>query len=281
MYPKAPLCSVTANTACLSNSKEARENIPSWFDIHNLPLSLKEPRDVIGLEASVSSVVSMVEELVGTGLDARRIVIGGFSQGGAVALEVAKRLESAKVKLGGVVCISAWCIEEDVGTPAQSEKVSIEDRSNGDVSKTPVMFTYGSKDPLITLELSRHSCKVLGQLECFDLNTCEVERGSHMPKTAEMDKVTVFIKHCYSEGDDRFRSSLPCLKDVPTLPACLQNTLTYDTAQYPLYEATCSLLQRLKVGRFKLPPTTQKLPRLESFEVETLTCITYTYPPSF
>lgn len=280
IFPKATLSTVTCDITSLlrSSNSQTEKKIPSWFDIKNLPLSLNEPPPLIGLDESVLSIIALMNSEF-KGLDPSRIVIGGFSQGGALALEVMSRL--SHLKLGGVVCVSAWFVKEYV---AAAEVACTYRPTSPKIEKfdTPVLFTYGTKDPVISLELSKRSCELLSHRNNAEIY--EVHRSSHMPKLTETDKVISFIKQCYSNsndadidnsdvdrsgnGDDVYRSRLECLRDIPhTLPTSLRNEsgLKYNTTEYPIYEATRSLLQRLKVGYFK--SNTEKKLSLELFEV--------------
>lgn len=54
---------------------------------------------------TVSSLNALISEEVDAGLPSSRIVLGGFSQGGAMSLLTGLTSER---KLGGVVCLSGW-----------------------------------------------------------------------------------------------------------------------------------------------------------------------------
>lgn len=61
--------------------------------------------DEAGFEASFARVKSIIDKTIADGIPASNIVIGGFSQGGAVALHTAMRLTSP---IAGYVALSAW-----------------------------------------------------------------------------------------------------------------------------------------------------------------------------
>lgn len=62
--------------------------MPGWFDLYDWPIGIKAKRDPLGLERSVQSIETYVDELMSEkGIDRDRIVIGGFSQGGAIAMQ--------------------------------------------------------------------------------------------------------------------------------------------------------------------------------------------------
>lgn len=57
--------------------------MPGWADIFGL--SASDPEDLEGYTESVCRVSAMIDSEVEKGIPSERIVIGGFSQGGAVA----------------------------------------------------------------------------------------------------------------------------------------------------------------------------------------------------
>lgn len=72
-------------------------------DIIGLDMSTEEDRK--GLDDSAIRVKSMIEAEISGGISADRIVVGGFSQGGALALHLGLR---SSHKLAGCVAFSAW-----------------------------------------------------------------------------------------------------------------------------------------------------------------------------
>ncbi|CAE8654454.1 unnamed protein product, partial [Polarella glacialis] len=77
-FPDAPEQAVSCNGG---------HRMPSWFDIEELPLSEREtvgsPR---GIDAAVSAVHAMLRQSESLGFPAHRTILGGFSQGAALAL---------------------------------------------------------------------------------------------------------------------------------------------------------------------------------------------------
>ena len=95
-FPDAAQSAVTCNGgSCM----------PSWFDIQRIPVAESEPLRPRGLDAAVSAVHAMLRQTESMGYDPSRVALAGFSQGGALALEAARRYPH---KLGGVVSMSGW-----------------------------------------------------------------------------------------------------------------------------------------------------------------------------
>lgn len=67
--------------------------MPGWFDVFDWPIGLDAKDDPKGLAQSVRSVEKIVKQLEEEeGIHPSRVVIGGFSQGGAVALMAGKTM---------------------------------------------------------------------------------------------------------------------------------------------------------------------------------------------
>lgn len=82
--------------------------MPAWFDLHQLSnLTSSEYDDEPGLLASVASVDQLVQAEVDSGIPENKVVVGGFSQGGAIAL--LSGLVGGR-KLAGVVGLSTWVV---------------------------------------------------------------------------------------------------------------------------------------------------------------------------
>jgi predicted esterase len=80
--------------------------MPSWFDLSEIPVRERTADDVKGLERSVALLRARVARLAAEdGIPAGNVVVGGFSQGGAVAALAAGGDSPA---LGGAIMLSGW-----------------------------------------------------------------------------------------------------------------------------------------------------------------------------
>lgn len=84
-------------------SLNAGFRMPSWFDLKTLDIS--GPEDEEGIKAASVNIHSMINTEIEKGVPAERIVLGGFSQGGALALYSALTYNKP---LAGVVALSCW-----------------------------------------------------------------------------------------------------------------------------------------------------------------------------
>jgi len=94
IFPHAPVRPVTLN-----NGYEMR----AWYDIVSLTPAGREAAD--GLDASVARIAALVAGEQARGLEPGRIVLAGFSQGGAVALHAGLL---SPVRLGGLIALSTY-----------------------------------------------------------------------------------------------------------------------------------------------------------------------------
>lgn len=77
--------------------------MPSWFDIKSLEVGGSE--DEAGIKEAAHQVHGMINNEVRAGIPADRIILGGFSQGGALAVYSALTYPE---KLAGVIGLSCW-----------------------------------------------------------------------------------------------------------------------------------------------------------------------------
>ncbi|KAG6382983.1 hypothetical protein SASPL_157285 [Salvia splendens] len=95
-FPSAPNNPVTCNYGSV---------MPSWFDIHELPMTADSPQDEAGVLKAVQNVHAMIDTEIAAGTNPNNIFICGFSQGGALTL--ASVLLYPKT-LGGGAVFSGW-----------------------------------------------------------------------------------------------------------------------------------------------------------------------------
>lgn len=141
VFPHAQYRPVTINAGYVMRA---------WYDIRAPDLAQAE--DETGILASVASLHALIRRQVDTGIPSRRIIIGGFSQGGAIAMYGGLSCEQ---RLGGILALSAY-------VPLFSRL-----EGGGAVAdpSTPVMMAHGTEDPVVPVaygRLSRRRAESLG-----------------------------------------------------------------------------------------------------------------------
>ena len=133
VFPHAPVRPVTIN-----GGMEMR----AWYDIAGPDLDRRADEE--GVRASAGIARGLVDEQVARGIAGERIVLAGFSQGGAIALYAGLRFP---FRVAGILALSAYL-------PAAKSLAPEAHAANRDV---PIFLAHGSQDPVIALALSEHS----------------------------------------------------------------------------------------------------------------------------
>jgi phospholipase/carboxylesterase len=137
VFPHAPVRPVTLN-----NGFPMR----AWYDIYGADLANRA--DVLGVLQSQAALEALLAREKARGVAARRIVVAGFSQGGAIALHTGLRHAE---RLAGVVALSTYLVIPD-RLPAEASA------ANRDV---PIFMAHGTMDPMVRPEWGEASRRAL------------------------------------------------------------------------------------------------------------------------
>lgn len=107
---------------------------------------IRSRQDEPGLLRTRDYISGLIQAEIDAGIPANRIVVGGFSQGGAIALLSGL---TAKVKLGGVVGLSCWL-------PIDSKFPSLVQESDLN-HETPIYMAHGTADNVVPTPLGQLS----------------------------------------------------------------------------------------------------------------------------
>lgn len=131
IFPHAPRIPVTINNGM---------QMPAWYDI--LEMSLDRKVDAEQLKKSADTVIDLIEREIERGVPAHRIILAGFSQGGAVAYEAAL---SYQKRLGGVMCLSTYLATKETIRLSEEQK------------DTPFLIHHGAMDPVVPVSLGEQA----------------------------------------------------------------------------------------------------------------------------
>jgi phospholipase/carboxylesterase len=106
----------------------------SWYDIHGLELMAIE--DEAGILASVAEVERLLARERQRGVDSHRILLAGFSQGGAVALAAGL---TQPERLAGIVALSTYL---PIAAQVAARRAPIQ-------AGLPVFVGHGAVDPIV------------------------------------------------------------------------------------------------------------------------------------
>jgi len=142
IFPHAPTMPVTVNGGYV---------MPAWYDIAGG--GVLDNEDEEGMKRSQKQIVELIEAEKKKGVPANRIILAGFSQGGAMTLFSGLRYPQ---KLAGLMVLSAYL--------PLAEKTTAE--MNEANSKTPVFMAHGKQDGVVPYEGARISKEFLLKRGC-------------------------------------------------------------------------------------------------------------------
>lgn len=123
--------------------------MPAWFDI--LDTQIDRVIDTPQLKQSSAYIHRLISEQIEGGIDSARIILAGFSQGGAVALDAG--LECPH-RLGGLMSLSSYFATAENISPSPTNAI------------LPVLIQHGLQDPIVPEQLGRESLEKLKSLGC-------------------------------------------------------------------------------------------------------------------
>ncbi len=130
VFPHAPMIPVTINQGFVMRA---------WYDIREIKIDAQQ--DEAGIRQSAQALGQMIEDQIESGIVSERIVLAGFSQGGAIALFTALRYPE---HLAGVMALSAYMPLPQLLSAEKS------DANSG----IPIFLAHGSEDTVIPVELA-------------------------------------------------------------------------------------------------------------------------------
>ena len=137
VLPQAPTRPVTINGGYA---------MPSWYDIKAMSPARAIDRDE--MEASADRIIELIEEQRSSGIDASRIFLAGFSQGGAVVYHTA--FLKWQGPLGGVLALSTYA-------PTFSDELEL----SASQQRIPVLSLHGQFDNVVQNSMGRTAYEYL------------------------------------------------------------------------------------------------------------------------
>ena len=135
IFPNAPAIPVTINGGYV---------MPAWYDITEINIDRKI--DAAQLIASAENIRLLIDRETDRGIPSERIVLAGFSQGGAVAYQTALTYMQP---LAGLLCMSSYFATRETITPNSANR------------KLPVFICHGTLDPMVPERMGREAQREL------------------------------------------------------------------------------------------------------------------------
>ena len=140
VFPHAPMRSVTINNGA---------TMRAWYDI--VSMEIDKRADEVGLRESMADLDALINRERDRGIPLSRIILAGFSQGGAVVLAHMLRQQ---VPVAGVMALSTYLPFGNKNSEEMTE-----------ASKSiPVFMAHGKFDPVVPMGLGEYSRQQLQQL---------------------------------------------------------------------------------------------------------------------
>ena len=141
VFPHAPMRPVTINGGM---------TMRAWYDI--LTLERGGPQDEAGIRESGRLLELLIEREHQRDIPHDKIVLAGFSQGGAIALHTALRYPH---RLAGLMALSTWLPLQD------SFDTEVVGNTRAQSQELPVFMAHGSSDRMLPMALGQQSCETL------------------------------------------------------------------------------------------------------------------------
>jgi len=171
IFPNAPARPVTINQGMA---------MPAWYDIRGMDIADKE--DSIGMKESQDYLNGLINREIEKGIDPKKIILAGFSQGGAVALYTMLRFPQA---LGGCMALSTYLPFMSL-SKSEIEKVS---------TSTPIFWGHDNQDTVVPKDLGITSQEHLLELGfSIEFHTYDIP---HSVCAEEVIDITRWLKKCF------------------------------------------------------------------------------------
>ena len=163
----------------------------AWYDIAMNDIArMPDERGIRESQAAIERLIARERE---RGMDPSRIVLAGFSQGGAIALQVGLRHSN---RLAGIIAMSTYlALEDSLDAEASSANKSI-----------PIFMAHGTEDPVVPPQLAQVSRDALLK-RGYDVEW-HTWPMPHAVCPEEIEAVAQFILRVVGDGKAATRSSI-------------------------------------------------------------------------
>ena len=145
IFPNAPNIPITINSGM---------HMPGWYDITSFSSIGSRSEDETGILRSQKYFHDLISAEITKGIPSNRIVLGGFSQGGAMSLFGGL---TCPQKLGGIFGLSSYLLLQD--------KIQANIAAAGDANKeTQIFMGHGDRDEVVKYEFGKLTAEKIKEL---------------------------------------------------------------------------------------------------------------------
>ena len=160
--------------------------MPGWFSLYDWPVEVGCTDDKERQLQGVDAINDIIDQLVARGIDKRKIIVGGFSQGGAIALLTAyhqhSRHAAADDGLGGCAALSGWL--------TLTEELQVPDKAKD----TPLFWAHGQYDDKVLFDHQAFGINRLEELGVKNIESKSYPMG-HTSDPSEIATLAAFIEN--------------------------------------------------------------------------------------
>jgi phospholipase/carboxylesterase len=176
VFPHAPVRPVTVNGGM---------SMRAWYDIISLDAAGRS--DETGVRESSALLLGLVEQELSRGIEPGRIVLAGFSQGGAIAMHAGLRYQE---QLAGLMLLSTY-----LPVPG-AFAAEVRDNPSSQPRSVPILMAHGTLDPMLPLALGKESAAMI-EAAGYTVDWHEYPMA-HGVCPAEIADIRTFLLEIYS-----------------------------------------------------------------------------------
>ena len=173
IFPHAPLRPITINQGY---------RMRGWYDITSLDIANRD--DEAGIVESSAMLTRLCDQQLAQGIAATRIIVAGFSQGGAIALYAGLRYAHT---LGGIMALSTYL-------PMQQR---LQQESTAANRNTPIFMAHGLHDDVVATQFGQQT-RALLQQQGYRVQWHDYAMG-HSVCMEEIDDISNWLGHILTQ----------------------------------------------------------------------------------
>eukprot|EP00977_Amphora_coffeiformis_P016216 scaffold4955_cov204-Amphora_coffeaeformis.AAC.4 len=197
VFPPAPIIPISINGGA---------EMPGWFDLYDWPIGVGVKDDPVGKYKAVQQIEQCITEVeTKHGIPRSRIVVGGFSQGGAIALLTAYHANGAvdglapRPPLAGCVSLSGWwtLVNDDKGDDGAAQQQQRQVIN----PQTPLFWAHGQYDDKVLFGQQEFGITKLKEAGLTSIESHQYPMG-HESDPKEMEAMAAFLDKLWFEEKD-------------------------------------------------------------------------------
>ncbi|KAK7536345.1 Phospholipase/carboxylesterase/thioesterase [Phyllosticta citribraziliensis] len=182
VFPNAPSIPITINMGM---------RMPGWYDLASLSDINQRSEDETGIKRSQEYFHNLILEEINKGIPSNRIVIGGFSQGGAIGLLSGLTFPQ---KLGGIFGLSSYLLLRN--------KIRDMVPADNPNKETPIFMGHGDIDPVVRHEWGQRTADTLKEWG-WNVDFRTYEGLPHSADPEEIDDLENYLNQRLPQVSDK------------------------------------------------------------------------------